>query len=128
MILFKFMRLYEFFWLINSSKFGRQFWWAKKRVTDLKNSLYYSLKSVGMRLPNTSSFKFPPLFHLDFVKTNYFKKYKILSLSKTSQDLYSQTNQKNNKIFFKKKNIYLFLLIIYWHCFKSMQWKIVKNN
>ena len=59
-----------------------------------------------MRLPNTSRFKIPPLFHLDLTylkQINYFKKYKILSLSEASQNLYSQTNQKNNKIIFKKK-------------------------
>ena len=58
-----------------------------------------------MRLPNTSRFKIPPLFHLDLLKTiNYFKKYEILSLPEASQNLYSKTNQKNEKIIFKKKN------------------------
>ena len=36
-------------------------------------------------------------------RINCFKKYEILSLSEASQNLYSQTKQKINKIIFKKK-------------------------
>ena len=61
------MRLYELFWLINSSKFGRKFLVCPKAVTDLKNSQYYPLETpIGKTQITISTSKLFQIFHTRF--------------------------------------------------------------